>query len=219
MTRTPCPLCRRRLAPEGSAACEPCHAYLARQLAVIPHLLDAVWEDAEAAMDASDTPDADPINWALPAGPVPAGPRGPIARHGGPAHAPAPHVSIASDLGDPEPTAYQRLAAWVDWWWQPGDPDGTEEPAGWLAAHLDRICDDGDRLPELARDLRAAVLALRLRACDARTIVGRCTTEDCDGLITADPHEQTATCTDCGASWDQTDWGWLADTLRPPQAA
>ena len=217
MTYTACPLCRRR-PPQDVGACEPCRAHLARQFAVIPHLLDAVWEDAEAAMDGTDTPDADPINWALPAGPVPAGPRGPIARHGGRANPPEPHISIASELGDPEPLAYQRLAAWAQHWYR-DDDEPIDEPADWLAAHLDRICDDGDRLPELARDLRAAVLALRLRACDARTIVGRCPTEDCDGLITADPHEQTATCTDCGATWDQNDWGWLADTLRPPQAA
>jgi hypothetical protein len=202
--RQPCPLCRRRL---GEVVCDPCRAHLARQLAAIPTLLAQVRADAAARADATDSPGWDPISRDLPAGPVPAGPRGPISRHSGLAHSPAPHAAVVID-DEPariEPAAYLDL---VDRWVPPGDPD----PAGWLAKHLDDVA--SERLVDLAHDIAAAVLALRVRAGDPRQLVGHCPVEDCGGEIRAEPRAKTATCDECGSTWPRRHWAWLADTLH-----
>ncbi len=193
MTRLPCPLCRRRL-PTVPAACEPCRTHIARQLSDVTTLLDVLRRAADHAND-----DLDPVNSALPAGPVVGAPSGPIARHGGLAHSPAPQVSRTPD----ETTVPDSVRALINVW---GELD-------WLTQTLDKRL-DGPRAAEFAAALRAAWLDLRRAAGYRYTLIGYCPTEDCGAELLADPRATAVTCEACGTAWPRRHWLWLTDTLR-----
>lgn len=214
MTRIPCPLCRRRLAAEGLAACEPCRAHLTRQLAAIPPLLDRVRReyeravhDVEAEYDAVTSPDADPINYVLPAGPTPAAPDGPINRRNGKANPPLPPGFAVGLLVDPMPNVVWQLTRWA--------PPRSINPIGWLAAHLDEFCALGGRqLVDLAYAIDRAVADLRRRTGDTRVRIGWCPVEGCAAELLAEPRARSVTCPGCGTAWARQHWLWLSDTLR-----
>jgi hypothetical protein len=200
--RQACPICRQRL---GEVVCDPCRAHLARQLAAIPALLAATRADTAARADATDSPGWDPISRDLPAGPVPAGPRGPISRHSGLAHSPAPVISGTVERVVPLPASIVRLALWVP---------GPAEPIAWLTRHLDRICDGSRDLRDFASDLNHAIADLRRRTGDRRIRIGLCPIEDCGTELLAEPRAKKVTCDGCGKVWHRRHWLWLTDTLR-----
>jgi hypothetical protein len=204
----PCPCCRRRL-PTVPEVCEPCRASITRQLAAIPSLYADAMSRVAADHEALEAGAYDPVSRALPAGPVPAMSTGPRVS-GGAVEAPVP---IDLDLVDAGPTS-NPLAEWAHKWWQSGDPAPTDVVA-WLAAHLDRACDqNGDQVVQFAADLNRYTSQLRRAAREDRQLIGYCPTEDCGAELRAATHDTTATCPACGTAWPRKHWLWLADTLR-----
>ena len=196
MTRLPCPLCRRRL-PQDAGACEPCRATQARRLADITDLLDVI----RRAANPEELDELDPINIALPAGPVPAAATGPMPRHAALSHSPAPRASRGGD-GATVPDSMARLLDWGK--------------LSWLTVHLDELLDDprSASVTEFAADLRTAWTDLRRAAGYHLTAIGYCPVDGCGTELLADQHDDAVICDGCGTVWTREHWRWLTDTLR-----